>query len=453
VSQSIYTLLIVESPVLAKVIQKKAPSSVYVISTDGFCWRPSYHAGNNSLKAVADPEKAHIRKEIKEQAKVAGNIIVAADSDPSGDFITWALAKFLNPLILKRGSIRHISKAGILQTVSETELLKPGSLEARLKNRFLVQNEWNRIKSLPPIQDAALAATFSRRAPYFHFLDEHEVHFESASPVYASPDEWIPVRSARDLLEYRVYKPLSTFNVIEDSVKTGITGSFSEAQILLQQLFQTTLAYSDESLISYPRTDANAFYSETWDFLRNQFNHIGSQNMLKPIFLQEIAEADEPHESIHPLNLELEPEKAGGELPKNIGQIYSLIYSQTLNALKMPEPINEPLVSDFHPDTYFYPRFEKGNKPDSLRPFFTVSDIGHQLKETAQMPASAFGKQMDQWVSSQFLTVKNGQVTPGRKLTPLLEQADRFHSIFNDLRAAKEQIELSVETVQQIITS
>lgn len=84
---SVYTLLIVESPVIARHIQQISPSSVYVLATGGFCWHPSYQAKKNTLKAVADPEKRSFRKELSEQAQWANRIIIATDSDPSGDFI------------------------------------------------------------------------------------------------------------------------------------------------------------------------------------------------------------------------------------------------------------------------------------------------------------------------------------------------------------------------------
>lgn len=453
-SRSLYTLLIVESPTLAKIIQHKAPSSVYVLATGGFCWRPVYDPQKQTLKAIADPEKVNLRKELKEQAAWAGNIIIATDSDPSGDFIAWSISKFLKSSFLKRSQIRRLSKSGILSTISETTNLDPESLELRLKNRFLIHHEWNNIKSIPPFQTAVLASLFSSSNSFTHFLDNKGVEYRSSQPIQANLDEWLPVRQDRSLDEYRIQKPLSTFDVIEQTIKHGITSQFTEAQLLLQQLFQTTLLHSDQSLISYPRTVANAFYSETWDLLRNQKLSFTGQNDLKPTFLEEVADSNEPHESIHPLHLNLVPDQVSGELPKKIGQIYTLIYNSTSEAITLPQPVKISLVSDFYPDAAFYSVDDTNQAvPESLRPFFTIADIGKQLNKIGGISASSFGKQMDDWIKTGFLNIHSGRVTAGKQLAPLLNKSDRFFRILNELKILSTQSDLNPETVRGIITS
>lgn len=453
-SSPAYTLLIVESPVLASVIQQKAPSSVYVIATGGYCWRPSYEYKENRLKAVADPEKTDLRKELKEQAKWAGNIIIATDPDPSGDFIAWSVDKYLKSSLLKRGQIRDISRTGIISTVSDTREFDSASLEVRLKNQFVIQNEWKKTGSLPPLRDAALAAYFSPDVPFQLFLDENGLEYQSSRPLSVPADEWIPVRIDNNLSEYRSARPLSTFDVIEQIIKKRITDTFTEAQLLVQQLFQTTLHGSGEALISYPRTDSNAFYSETWDTLRDQFVAFASQNELKPRFLQEIASPDDPHESIHPLQLKVTPDSVSGELPAGIGRIYTIIYKQTMEAITLPKPIQAPLISDLSPDTYFYSVPEERDEvPQSLRPCYTVSGLGHHLKTTAQIPASGFGKQMDEWIEKGLVKVTGNRISPAKNLTPLLKHSAHYYSLLNKLTQLNPFSEITPATVRRILTS
>lgn len=451
---SAYTLLIVESPVMASAIQQKAPSSVYVIATGGYCWRPSYDSKTNRLKPIADPQKVELRKELKEQARWAGNIIVATDPDPSGDFIAWSVDNYLKSSLLKRGQIRSISKSGIISTISETHEFNSDSLETRLKNQFIIRNEWKKVQALLKLQDAALTAFFSSAVPYNCFLNENGMEFRSSRSLRVPADEWIPVRIDESLQEYKTVKPLSTYDVIELIIKNEVSGSFTEAQLLIQQLFQTTLHTSDEALISYPRTDSNAFYSETWDTLRDQFISFSSQSELKPRFLQEIAGADEPHESIHPLNLKLTPDSVNGEMPEKTGQIYTDIYNHTMEAITLPKPIKNPLISDLSPDAYFY-TISPENSPQtrSLRPFHTISDLGHHLKISAQISASGFGKQMDEWIDKEMLEVKGNQVLPGKNLIPLLKYSEDYLRIFNELLKLNPVSELSPETVRRILTS
>ncbi len=453
-SGSIYTLLIVESPVLAKTIQRVAPSSVYVMATGGFCWKPDYNAEKNSLKPVADPDKLDFRNELREQAKWAGNIVVASDTDPSGDFIAWSVSRFLKSAVLLRGRIRRISKSGIVQTLTETTRLNDRVLEQRLKNRYLIRGLWNSEPSLPVFEYAAVASLFSSYVPYSRFLGENGNEYRSSQLLTANPDEWIQVRPNPGLNEFKSYKPLSTFDVLEMCVAEGLAPNYARAQELLQELFQTALPSSNEALISYPRTDSNAFYSETWDALRTQYLSFGNQNGLKPIFLQEIADDDDPHESIHPLRLDLTPNQANGELRSDLAGLYSRIYEETVKALAIPEELNEPLTNDFNPELYFYPSGDASDShPASLRPVRSASDAGHRLVEPELISPSRYGEQLDRWIADQLLSVQSGYLTPGKKLSPYLDSADRYHTLFRQLKSLMNNSSLSPETVKRILTS
>ncbi|TVR36816.1 MAG: hypothetical protein EA390_00400 [Balneolaceae bacterium] len=453
-NSSIYTLLIVESPVIARIIQQKAPPSIYVVATEGFCWRPEFDSKTGTLKAIADPAKREIRKELREQAKWAGDIIVATDRDPSGDFIAWSVSRFLKTSFLKRAQIHQLTKSGIVQSVSEPLTFDHSTLETELRNQYLIRNLWDKTASLPAMLHAGLASFFSSSVHFTRFIDENNLEYRSSRPVLLPGDEWLPVRPDTGLLEYRQDKPLSTYDVLDALVRESIADHFTEAQLLLQQLFQTTLHHSQEALISYPRTDVNAFYSETWDTLRTQYLSFGSQNQLKPIFLQEVADSDAPHESIHPLNLNLTPDSVTGELPKKIGSLYSLIYNRTAGAITLPNQLERPLVNDLNPDLFFYTT-DADQKPEaeSLRPSYTVTDLGQHLKKLNLLSPSGFGKQMDKWIQGNLLVMDQSGIKPGKSLYPLLEKSNHFFELLSRLAALRHHNNLSTETVHREITS
>lgn len=451
---SVYTLLIVESPTLAGIIQQKAPSSVFVLATGGFCWRPSYDSKTGTLKAVADPQKKDLRKELKNQAKFAGNIIIATDPDPSGDFIAWSVKNYLNSSLVKRGQIQSLSRSGIINSINNTFELDDKQLEVRLKNRFVILNEWNNHKSLPAYSDALLASFFSNKVPFSHFLDENGAEFYSSEKLRLEGDEWIPVRRNSSLQEHINSKPLSTYNCIEKMMRLKLSASFSDAQLMLQQLFQTSLHTSEDSVISYPRSRANAFYSSTWDQLRDQYIKIGSQSDLKPRFLQEIAGPEEPHESIHPLQLSESPELVAQELPDKLGKLYRLIYKHTIRAIKLPEPVAVPLISDFTPDYFFYSGHNsKEVESESLRPFRSVSELGDHMNMMGGVSPSKFGQQMDEWIQQKWIKVDDNRVIPGEKLLPQLEKSEYYLNLFNELLRLDPFTETTPETVRRLITS
>lgn len=451
---SVYTLLIVESPTIAGIIQKICPPSVYVLSTDGFCWRPKYDTRTHQIKTIAVPEKREIRKELKEQSKIANTIVVAVDSDASGDFIAWSVNRFIKSSNVKRAQLQGLSRTGIYSMLSDTAELDESQLETRLRNRFLIRQLWSEYSEIPDLQFAGLISVFGANNRFQTFLDQNETIYESSAPVQCNFDEWIGVRTEHSDNHYRSTKPLSTFDVLEFLIHQQEGSSGNDSQLLLNQLFQTILPFSEESLISYPRTSARAFYSDTWADLRKQYLKRGSVNDLKPTYLQEIADSESPHESIHPIDLSLEPDFVSGELPKNIGQLYRWIYDQTIKNLSMPKPAERILVSDLNPDVVFFQDSPKSEKPaESIRPCVTLSDFGVQLHELGVMKPSGFGKSVDEWISREWIQLNGRIVTPGNHILGKLDHAHSIRKKLLELNRLKEEPTLKRETVVDIITS
>lgn len=451
---SVYTLLIVESPTIARIIQKMCPPSVYVLSTDGFCWRPKYDFSSNRLKAIADPNKRSIRKELEEQSKIAGTIVVAVDSDASGDFIAWSISQFIESSNVKRGRLQSLSKHSIHSMLSETFELDESQLETRLRNRFLIQKLWNRHAEIPDIQLAGLISVFGVDNHFHSFLDEKNTLYRSSQPVLSQFDEWISVRSIQNIEQYLVEKPLSTYDIIEFIFTEGLAESGKDSQLLLNQLFQTILPFSEESLISYPRTSAQAFYSDTWNHMRRQYLKMGSINDLKPTYLQEIADNESPHESVHPIDLSLKPESVSGELSKNVGNLYQWIYQNTLHSLSMPKHPGHSFVSDLNPDVVFYPESSNGiDGTQSIRPCLTLSELGIQMDAFGVAKPSDFGKTVDGWLTKGWIQIDGRVVRPGREVLNKLDNAVSLQKKLQKLNRLKEENALRSETVLDVISS
>jgi hypothetical protein len=454
VSISVYTLLIVESPVLAGIIQKVCPPSVYVLSTGGFCWRPGYDAASNQLKAIADPSKREFRKELKEQAEWANRVVIATDHDASGDFIAWSVARFLNLSGIQRGRLQTLSKQGIFSMLSEVQEIDFSRLETHLKNRFLIQHCWNQSKK-PDSALAGVVAVLGTSERFQHFLDQNGNMYKSSVPFRCLPDEWISIQPTQNKNHIRVYKPLSTFDLFVPALVGNLAESCRDVQLLLQQLFQTLLQFSGESLISYPRTSARAFYSETWETIRNQYMKIGPVSELKPRFLQEIADPDCPHESIHPLNLSHSPDKVKGELPQTMGMLYEWIYNHTLRCITMPDALDVSFTNELNPGIYFYSEKENAEPGElpSVRPCITIGDLGESLNELGVCKPSSFGKNLDDWIAKRWIHVKGHVVTPGSGIIQYLNSAEWFSEKLKDLNALKTKENLTPETVRTVLAS
>ena len=451
---NVYTLLIVESPTIAKIIQELCPASVYVLSTEGFCWRPAYRLKENRLKAIADPNKRELRREIREQSQAASNIIIAVDSDPSGDFIAWSLCNFIRKPNIQGARLNSLSKKGIVDLLENTDPIDPLHLESRLKNRFLIRKLWSNSPFLPDIQLAGITAVFGTNQFFQHFLDEENRLYRSTRPFRCPADEWITIRKTTGQSVYRNEKPLSTFDLIEETVRRDWSESYYDAQQQIQSLFQSVLPISNESLISYPRTNARAFYSETWENLTRQSLKFESVNALKPAYLREIAAPELPHESIHPISLAYDPEKVSGEMPEEQARLYSIIYDHTLKSVQMPAEVEYAYYSELSPDVQYYPLFH--DQPEitgSLRPCLTLSDLGHALNDLGVAKPSRFGREADQWIDMGWIRLENSVVKPGKKVLETLKKAKIFRQKLDELNRLKEKAELNPETVSGVISS
>lgn len=452
---SVYTLLIVESPVVARIIQKMSPPSVYVLATEGYCWKPRFDSEQNRLLAVADPAKLSIRKELKEQSQWANSIIVATDSDPSGDFIAWSIARFMKANTVKRGRIQSLSKNGIISMLSDVQEIETDRLESRLKNRYLIKNIWYQQKHLPDYHLAGLISIFGENLKCSHFLDENNHLYKSSELIQSASDELIEIKSVTNGNHFPIYHPLSTYDMMSSIMNEGFAFNYQGAQLLLQQLFETVPEFTDKSLISYPRTDARAFYSETWENFQVQYLKLNLNGRLKPTFLRDIAEPETPHESIHPLDFSTKPEDVKGELSSDIGKLYDLIYDLTIKCITIPELLHSSFYNELRPDLYFYPQFpvDIPKTTHSLRPCITIDDLGISLNQLDIIRPSEIGKNLDSWIDKEWIKVNQNIVTPGKLILQNIHKSGSFKAILSEFQKLTDISSLKPETIRSVITS
>jgi 5S rRNA maturation endonuclease (ribonuclease M5) len=450
-----YTLLIVESPIIAKIIQELSPQSVYVIATEGYCWKPRYDADTNQLNAIADPTKASIRKEIKEQAEWANTIIVATDSDPSGDFIAWSIERFLSSKQVKRGRLQSLSKSGVIAMLSELSEIESNPLETRLKNRFLIKSEWFRQNKWPDIQLSGLISIFGKQRTYNHFIGENNQLFKSSESLRCSSDEFIRVSLNKESSHFTHDLPLSTFDLIPIILNSGLSLNYTDAQQILQQLFESTLRDTGNSLISYPRTEARGFYTDTWEVMQTQHLKSGFDLRLKPSFLRAIASPETPHESVHPIDLTSTPDSVSGELSSQIGTLYELIYMHTLKSIRIPEPLQHTYSNALLPDLFFYQKekIDFNRSTIALRPCITVDEIGIEMNNLGVLKPSGFGSSLDKWIDKGWIHIDYGTVTPGKTILEQLQKGTALERILLDLNQKAELNSLHPETIQTILSS
>lgn len=451
-----YTLLIVESPVIGRLVQKLVPSSVYVLATGGYPWTPVYDSANHRLKKVADPDKRDFRRELRNQARLATRIIIATDSDPSGDFIAWSLGVFLSPHRVQRGFLRNLTQAGMLKLLQSARELNTDKLAIELRNRYLIRALWHRQSGLPDYYAAALAALFGSPLQTDHFWDEKRNLYRSTSPLTCDSDQMLRLERTDPGSCWEQATPVSTFDAIEYLYASKISSSFEDAYLLLRQLFESRLPSSNASLISYPRTHSKGFYSDTWESFYTQYLQTGFPREFRPPFLRNNLCPEAAHESIHPLELRIVPGDVRNELHSGQAALYEWIYSRTLRAVTLPNQPHSVYQAGFQPDLYFYlpehGRVSHDSKIIKVSPCMTIAGTGSALTEMGVMKPSRYAVELDRWLSKKWITVSGSVIRPGSGLYPYLDSAERFHKIFQQLRSLSGKL-LESETVSAILSS
>ena len=447
-----YTLLIVESSIIAKRIQELSPTNIYVIGTDGFIWHPHYDSQTSTLRKKADPEKLTLRKELKSQSQIASRIVVAADSDPAGDFITWTISRYLKRENIERGLLQSITKPGIRQLLNTASPISDERLHYRLENRYRIQQTW--YKHLPKItpDQAGMAALFGAKHTFRTFLDKAGQTFRSDEPVDCEPSESINLSPAENSVIYPLPEPLSTFSLVPIARVKLSYKSFEEAQKLINKLYQTADPNTGEGLITYPRTEAQAYYSNSWTHFKNMILQRGDEFTIRPEFLRNIAQDSSPHESIHPVNFQNRPDQIEKTIRSPLGDLYRIIYNRSISSITIPKVGRISFSSNKH-DQQFY---RLGNQTDGIKritPVITISETGHFLHNLGVAKPSSFGKWLDKALAKKWIMIDENRVQPGEQIKPHLPNAENYNKLLKTIQTYADNRDLDDETIDEIFTS
>lgn len=447
-----YTLLIVESPTIGRRLQKIVPQHVLVIPTKGYLWMPGYKPANHTLQKKAIPEKLEIRNLIRDESKKAVKIIVATDSDPSGDFIAWSIADDLRMENLYRGNLQALSKSAVTNLLINATLTNYTRLRKRLENRYLIRQLWHYHFPGISIKTAAIVTIFGTSGAFSDFKSAQGKSFCSLQPVNCDYGSQIEASAVNDQQHFQVRKPLSTFQVLE-LCANGNGSSLKDAQEKLYKLFETTHPFSDEGLITYPRTGACSFFEESWEIIRQQWIQHRSLNEFIPSSLQEVTPSACEHDSIRPADLNTDPDFISKHISSELGTLYKQIHHYTLQAISMPVS-----VSSMYQSKKFGTLFTSGSdlmdESIQLRPCLKLSGFGNKMNNLGVLRPSGFATYIEKAQDDGFVTLTPDlKVKPGKKLSAWYDQAERFENILTRLNELADDPNLQAETISGILTS
>ena len=318
-------LIVVESPSVAAHIQSFNIPYLSVLAIRGYCWQPKWNKKTKSFSYKASPEHLDIRKELKDLSKWAVRIIIATDSDASGEFLASAIKHFLNKKTCYRAYLNDLSQNGIENLISDQNLPLANDTTEAINERKIVQDLL--LKRIPDDFPVLLGFAVIGLQQIASQSDRIQFRFYKNQKYFCPNDDWA-------LPQYPI--PLNTIGFIQ-KCRTFSDLDFTSLQDELNRLFYEPVRVFNKNIISYPRTQESRYYLQTWRRLSQTLLNQDNNFSLIPDYLQSICPPDMAHEALHVPDLSITPELARPHLTRLHFEMYSSLYEHTIETLKMPD--------------------------------------------------------------------------------------------------------------------
>ena len=322
------------------------------------------------------PDKKELISELKHKADKAEEVLLATDPDREGEAIAWHIANVLNLDLNKKCRIQYneISKNAV-----QKALKSPREIDLNLVNAQQARRVMDRIvgyklspiisKKVAPklsagrVQSVALKLVVDREKEIENFKPEeywtvtafHEkskIAFKSTLQAYKNKkiklenrqkvDEALKVIKNSDFIVESIKKsktkshapaPFTTSTMQQDALnKLGM--SLKKTTASAQELYEGVEVKGEGkiALITYIRTDSIRVSEEAQkacrDFIANKYG----KNYLpeKPNIYVTKKNAQDAHEAIRPISMQITPEMVQDSLTKDNYRLYKLIYERFL---------------------------------------------------------------------------------------------------------------------------
>ena len=385
-------LVIVESPAKAKTIGKYLGADYKVDASKGHIWDlPDKEMGidfNNNYEPSLEARKPEQRETIlrlrREVAK-AEKVYLATDPDREGEAISYHLQCALNldPNEKNRIMFNEISKKAVNAAIEHPDYINKGLVDAQQARRVLdrlvgytlspvlCKKIRNKL-SAGRVQSAALRILVDREKEIKAFKPEEFWHVSALLDKPGAKPQFKAVVSEQNGKKFkiineeqcnRVLRTLESNPFVVGNVKKSVTQSrplppfttstmqqdavnklrmsSSAAMSVAQQLYEgfDIPGMGHVALVTYIRTDSVRVSSDAIAAARQRIATVYGDKYVpaKPNIYATKKQAQDAHEAIRPINLDLTPESIKDKVQRNQYLLYKLIYerflaSQAVNA-------------------------------------------------------------------------------------------------------------------------
>ena len=373
-------LIIVESPSKAKTISKYLKGKYKVDASGGHVRDlPEKSLGvrvsaNFEPKYEITPSKKEVIKRLSAEAAKAGKVYLATDPDREGEAISWHLQTVLglDENDENRIEFNEISPTAVKNALKNPRKINYSLVDAQQARRVLdrlvgyklsplLNNRLQSGLSAGRVQSVALRLIVDREREiqafvpdeYWNFnaiLQDTEKKYSPFKAVYQCKKNGESIgKETADKVEEEVKNspftvtkvkkgvvkqhapaPFTTSSLQQDaSNKFGMTSP--ETMLVAQHLYEGMDVGGDHvAFITYIRTDSVRVSKEAQDnaleFIKREYGEDYAPE--KPNYYATKKNAQDAHEAIRPISLELTPAKAKGMLDKKHFNVYKLIYDR-----------------------------------------------------------------------------------------------------------------------------
>lgn len=378
-------LVIVESPAKAKTIGKYLGADYKVDASKGHIWDlPDKAMGIDfdhnyepSLEARKPEQKETIERLKKEVAK-AEKVYLATDPDREGEAISYHLQCALNldPTEKNRIMFNEISKKAVNAAIQKPDYINKGLVDAQQARRVLDRLVGYTLSpvlckkitgklSAGRVQSAALRIIVDREKEIKKFKPEEFWHISAllekpkSKPQFKATltekdgkkvklknkeqcdlaletlngGEYVVSAVKKSVTQSKPQPPFTTSTMQQDAVNK-LRISSNAVMSVAQQLYEgfDIAGMGHVALVTYIRTDSVRVSNDAIDAAREHIAAVYGKNYVpsKPNVYATKKQAQDAHEAIRPINLELTPESIKDKVQRNQYLLYKLIYERFL---------------------------------------------------------------------------------------------------------------------------
>lgn len=403
-------LIVIESPKKIKTIKKYLGQEYTILATGGHFRELNDAVNGNGIDNNFEPvyktmqKKQEVVNLINEQAKISNQILIATDPDREGEAIGWHVYSVLNEAFknkVKRITFHEITKEAILNAINnpkgidlnlvnaqkarqcidkkigydaskflweyffkEKKSKKGQKLSAgRVQSVVLLLSEEkeNEIKNFKSNSKFKIANIIKFKFNDYdseklnlelknennEFASKHELINEFGQDLINDINFELQEVSLGDKVNLPALKPFRTIDALE-AINKKLNIGLKEAQAILQKLYEGINVDGEVlALITYPRTDSyivsDKFINEAKNYIKQNYN---SEILSDFKQFKNSESAQEGHECLRVINLEISPKFLSGKIEENLVKVYELIYQRSL-AIFIKTPIKQNVDFNF----------------------------------------------------------------------------------------------------------